>query len=201
MFKFDAELERLFRQQFRVEDGRLVFRSNSKAAPVPVTEQEQEQEDAVAVFLKRNCIAMAILVGGTVLVVFALMLVGVNMAEAASTKWLLVAALAALVVLSLRWSWYGPLARFTRRTPVGRERSLAEVRAEMLAGWSWAKLWGFIAAGLLIVVPHVLAWPPDGLDAWVWIVLGAIMLIGSVANCFLKWRAAASPLVLARLRS
>ena len=187
MFRHEAELEKQFRNQFRQEEGRLVFRRGARGAPVVVNQAEVEQ--AVSLFMKRQRLVLIAMVAVTIAAIFFLVLYdNGRLADAEWTTWALVVLWLVAFWPAFMWAWRTPTAEFARRVPVGRERSRQELRAETLSNWGWPRVIGGLALGLALTVPHLFAWPPAGLDAWLWFGLGIVLVVISCVNCLHKWR-------------
>lgn len=188
MSKYSAEMERLFRSQFRQEQGRLVFRRNGRGPPVPVT--ENEMEDSVALFLRRERQLRIPLFAVPIALIFILVaLDGGRLFERDGAIWLLVAVLGVSIAVAIRWQWRSSTDMFSGRTPLSSKlRARAELRAEMLRRWSWPKLLGFLGLGLLLTVPRLFEWPPKSIDNWMWLLLGLVLLAVSLFNVSIKLR-------------
>ena len=190
---FGSSLDRMlthFTDQFEATDGGYLYRKSMRGAPIRVSAAER---DAMVAAFKRS---LPLLLWGWVAALLLLILGFVVFAAASDagpeslTTWLI----PAIVPLALAYwvccmhVWNAPARQLGRRTPIGPERTRAEVRRHVLARMSWGEL--LIAVALLGVFLLNLVSRENILEGWhrLWLLVFAAAAVGILVRIWQKWR-------------
>jgi hypothetical protein len=183
----DDEADQLFRAQFEEDAGRVLFRLNRRRAPVVVTFEEKER--SIEIYRQRvrwvtygsAAVMMAVVIGFGIW--------DSDFLDRDGAIFLLVAVWMVPFWVAFKWAWRSSTREFVRRTPVGKERARGEVRSQMLSEWGWMKIASPIGIGLALIAYHLMNWPPESVDNWIWLGFGVVMFLLGSANSIVKLRA------------
>lgn len=183
-----ANSKRLFEEQFEPEGSDFLYRRSLKGSPIRVTQRERQH------FIDDYARRLRFTTWGlfTSLIVFTGAVVSWTVATGADlpdiAMYIGIGAIALVSVAYSIWVHGAPARELARRTPVGRERSRAEMRRLTLKRMTYGQL--ATAAFAAAVLPFTLRSHPDLFHGWsrLWLVFSAAIILLAAVQAVRKWR-------------
>lgn len=177
----------LFEDQFEADGDGFLYRRSQKGAPVRVTADERSR--FVSEYMTRTKRGVWIGVTLTMLTIggFVWWTLGTDVEFEGGPIWALTAVLILAIGSYSLWNWGAPARELANRTPVGRERSSAEVSQRFLQNMTYGQLAATAFAGIML--PFALRGKHDFFQGWdrLWLVMSGGIVLVAVIQAFRKW--------------